>query len=203
MTDDELYALKNKSVLLRRQEMLDEPHVKPLADFVKKVRLERGEEYNIPDFDPLDGGIEAKVLFLFESPGGGVAVSEFVSRENPDRVARMFRSLCDEAGIARKDTILWNSVPWWVESGVRSDDVAVALPYLRRLMSLLPNLEAIVLMGTTAASLQQLLRQETNTRVFATWMPSPRVFNRWKGKRREVEETFQEVARLLNQYLSN
>ena len=197
MQDDALYALKDENVRRRRRAMLTEPHMKPLRDFVDEMNAARGDDCGIPDFDPLDGGVHARALFLFEAPGGGADDSVFVSRDNPDKVAVIFRNFCEENSIARKDTICWNVVPWWVEGGVSDGDVPEALPYLRQLISKLPELEAIVLFGTRASSLQRLLASETKLPVLATWMPSPRVFNRWKEKKSEVEETFEQVARIL------
>jgi hypothetical protein len=43
------------------------PHVAHLSKFAAKLRREgKGK---VPDFDPLDGGAKAQVLFLFEKPG--------------------------------------------------------------------------------------------------------------------------------------
>ena len=44
-------------------------HVEPLADLVAAIRQAKGPEYDVPDFDPLDGGIAAEVLFLLEAVG--------------------------------------------------------------------------------------------------------------------------------------
>jgi hypothetical protein len=49
----------------------------------------------VPEFDPLDGGVEAQVLFLFEKPGPMTAElggskrsgSGFISRNNDDPTA--------------------------------------------------------------------------------------------------------------------
>lgn len=75
----------------------------------------------VPDFDPLDGGIAAEVLFLMEKPGPrtdntgakGHAGSGFISRDNDDPTAEAILRFMEEAGIARKRSILWNTVPWW------------------------------------------------------------------------------------------
>ena len=48
--------------------MLSLPHMLPLRDVVESLRNEMGPEYGIPHFDPLDGGINAQVLFLLEAP---------------------------------------------------------------------------------------------------------------------------------------
>jgi len=52
-------------------------------------------------FDPLDGGVQAQVLFLFESPGEGALASRFASRDNRDPSAAMFAALNKEAGLDR------------------------------------------------------------------------------------------------------
>jgi hypothetical protein len=46
--------------------MLFHPHMKPLTSFASKLR-QRGS-VEVPKFDPLDGGIRAQALFLFEKP---------------------------------------------------------------------------------------------------------------------------------------
>jgi hypothetical protein len=47
--------------------MLDLPHIIPLAEYCRCLRAEgRG---TVPEFDPRDGGVAAKVLFLMEKPG--------------------------------------------------------------------------------------------------------------------------------------
>ena len=44
---------------------IDEPHIAPLTAFVRQLRLETGYNEQIPFFDPLDGGVEAEILYLF------------------------------------------------------------------------------------------------------------------------------------------
>ena len=48
----------------------------------------------VPDVDPLDGGVNARLLILLETPGPRVLGTGFVSRDNPDgTAANMFRFL--------------------------------------------------------------------------------------------------------------
>lgn len=71
--------------------MLGLSHIAPLTEYVAKLRLRGLGE--VPDFDPLDGGIEARILFLLEKPGpmtaeGGKRIgSGFISRNNDDSTA--------------------------------------------------------------------------------------------------------------------
>ena len=101
--------------------MLTQTHVKPLFDLAASIRAERGTECHIPDFDPYDGGVNARVLFLLEALGpkaAGTKVSSgFVSSNNPDPTARNLWHLIYEAGILRSETLIWNIVPWYVGTG--------------------------------------------------------------------------------------
>ena len=76
----------------------------------------------VPYFDPLDGGIDARVLCLFEKPGpmtdsrpraGKRIGSEFISRNNDDRSAEATFRFMVQAGIPRELTVTWNVVPSW------------------------------------------------------------------------------------------
>jgi hypothetical protein len=64
-----------EQIRLRRSELV-KPHIKPLADFAESLRNAAYGE--VPDFDPWDGGTQAKVLFLFEKPGPKAFASGFV-----------------------------------------------------------------------------------------------------------------------------
>jgi uracil-DNA glycosylase len=67
-----------------RAAKLTEPHVAPLTAFVEALRAEMGPGVGLPHFDPLDGGVEAEVLYLLEAPGPRAVESGFISRNNPD-----------------------------------------------------------------------------------------------------------------------
>ena len=87
-TNDTPRSMRDPGVRLQRKRMLHAPHMAPLTEYAAKLR-ER-ENVEVPDFDPLDGGIEALSLFLFEKPGpmtaesksGQRAGSGFISRNN-------------------------------------------------------------------------------------------------------------------------
>jgi len=73
-----------------RTALLSEPHIQPLTEFVERMRFTKGPDYGIPYFDPLDGGVDAKALFLLEAPGPKAIRSGFISRNNPDETAKNF-----------------------------------------------------------------------------------------------------------------
>lgn len=66
---DEPYALRTGAEQERRRRLLLEPHIRPLTIFVKRLRAETGLGAAIPYFDPCDGGIKARSLFLLEALG--------------------------------------------------------------------------------------------------------------------------------------
>jgi hypothetical protein len=109
--------MRDANVRQRRKDMLNMPHILPLAAYSAQLRERNMGE--VPDFDPLDGGVDARVLFLFEKPGpmtaeaGNRAGSGFISRNNDDATAAATFEFMRRAGIPRKLTLIWNVVPWW------------------------------------------------------------------------------------------
>ena len=95
------------------------PHITGLTRFVEELRQMKGTDFHIPYFDPHDGGVQAKVLFLLEAPGPKAKGSGFVSRDNPDETAKNVRTMSREAGLNRTDFVIWNVCPWYVGTLVR------------------------------------------------------------------------------------
>lgn len=199
---DEPYALKDPEEFKRRSAMLSLPHMAPLSSYLEGVRRRLGPEYHIPAFDPCDGGIHARLLFLLEAPGPQAVASSFISRNNPDQTARNMNQLFRDADIARKDTVLWNIVPWYVGDGrkirpVSREDIQEAVPFLKTLVSLLTNLRGIVLVGKKAQSARSELVSLTDVTLFETHHPSNQVFNVWPNKRAEAQAVFGTLAQFL------
>src|SRR5690348_5073585 len=88
--EDRPRSMRDNNVRLKRKAMLDLPHVAKLTAYTAELRRD-GKE--VPEFDPLDGGTNAQVLFLFEKPGPMTAESGirtgsgFISRDNDDPTA--------------------------------------------------------------------------------------------------------------------
>lgn len=157
-------ALQDPTAVVHRRSMLDMPHIAPLRDFAQKLRTEG--HGMVPDFDPMDGGVDAGVLFLMEKPGPmtddtalrGRVGSGFVSRDNADPTAEAIFRFMAEAGIHRSQSILWNSVPWW--NGTRTitpDEWAAGIDRLAELMDMLPALRAVVGVGKRAERAEELV----------------------------------------------
>ena len=81
-------SLHDPQVKQARMDLVREPHVAELTGFVNDLREKTGLAGHIPYFDPLDGGIMAPCLFLFEAQGRKAVESGFISRNNPDETAK-------------------------------------------------------------------------------------------------------------------
>lgn len=176
--------LGDAEALEARLSQIDEVHIAPLSQFVRRLREKKGEEASIPYIDPWDGGIEAEVLFLLEAPGPKARNSGFVSMNNPDETAKNLFEISRAVGIDRKRTITWNTVPWYIGSGNRirpanSSDIAAGIQSLAELLQLLPKLRAIVLVGGKAQKVQSHIQiVAPHLKVFVSPHPSPMFINR-------------------------
>ena len=202
--EDAPYTLNTAKEQQRRHELLSSPHMKPLTDYLASLRTALGDRYHIPDFDPCAGGIQARILFLLEAPGPRAKESGFVSSNNPDPTARNLWHLIHDAGIDRADTLIWNIVPWYVGTGkhilpVNSTDIRQALPYLQELLSLLPRLEMIVLVGKKAQRAKPQILLLTSIEIRHTDHMSATVFNVWPDKKKQTEAAFLAVGEFLHE----
>ena len=183
-----------------RTALLSQPHVEALARLVERMRQAKGPSYEIPDFDPLDGGSNAQVLFLLEAPGPKAVASGFVSRNNPDETAKNFFLLNDAAGIDRRRTITWNAVPWYIGSGTKirpakRDDVREADLWLKELLAILHQLRIVVFVGQKALHAQSVVQGcRPDVEVMAMPHPSPMFINRDSGNRDRVMAALKELA---------
>lgn len=133
----------------RRRLLLSDPRMAPLAGYAAGLRRPGVE---VPDFDPLDGGVGARALFLLEKPGpmtstsgpiGRRVGSGFISRDNDDPTAEATHVFMQRADLSREETIIWNVVPWW--NGMRAigrDELRQGVEQVHHLIGLLPNLRA-------------------------------------------------------------
>lgn len=132
------------------------PHIAPIRTLARRIAAERGAP--VPDPDPMDGGVGARLLLLLETPGPMVLRTGFVTRDSANgTAANLFRFL-REAGIARADTLIWNAVPWVIHApgalnrAPRRSEAREAAPYIAPLLALLADLAVVVLAGRFAGS---------------------------------------------------
>jgi hypothetical protein len=179
-------SMRYADVQRRRKAMLLQPHVAPLTEYAEKLR--QRENVQVPDFDPLDGGVNAQILFLFEKPGpmtaesGPRTGSGFISRDNDDPTAEATFNFMKRAGIPRELTVIWNIVPWW--NGTRKvtgAELREGAASIERLVTLLPALSVVVMVGRKAANAERFLRN-TGLELFESHHPSQIVRARYPDK---------------------
>lgn len=147
-------TLADPNLLAERAAMRALPRMAGLNAIVACLREGHGA---VPDVDPADGGVEARMLLLLETPGPGTAALRFVSRDNPTGTAANLRRGLSAAGIARADTVIWNAVPWVIHApgarnrAPRRGEVAAGLAELPAFLRALPRLAVVVLAGRVAA----------------------------------------------------
>lgn len=171
-------TMRSAAIREERFARLGEPHIRPLVDYVAQLRTSSGAE--VPMFDPSDGGVNARLLFLMEKPGPmtsagrrGRAGSGFISRDNDDPTAESTFKFMVEAAIPRQETVLWNVIPGW--NGTRrvtAEELGCGIRAINSLLTLLPKVGVIVLVGRKAQRAEPLLRG-AGLQVFRSSHPSP------------------------------
>lgn len=196
--------LKDPMALKKRLEQLNEAHVSELTKFVHRLRKKIGPDVAIPYFDPWDGGVEAEVLFLLEAPGPKALNSGFVSRNNPDETAKNFFEINYELEIDRKRTLTWNVVPWYIGTGEKirpanSKDISAGIESLGELLTMLPKLSAIVLVGGKPQKAENHVRSiAPYLQIFKSPHPSPMFVNRKPENRGVLVECWRDVKSFLD-----
>jgi hypothetical protein len=197
-------AHRDRREVGRKRVLLEEPHVAPLTQFVRRLRQQRGGDA-VPWFDPTEAGVNARILLLFENPGrradAGLG-SGFISADNDDRSAETMWGIFREAGIDRsRDVVNWNIVPWYVGDEhkigkVRTSDLDEARPALVELVSLLPQLQVVVLCGRKAQEGWDRARLAVDLPVLRVPHPSGRWLNAHPEDRDTIVTALVEARRL-------
>jgi len=203
--NDRPKALGERLECQARKARLYEPHITSLTDFVEQVRRKTNKKKYIPYFDPSDGGIHARCLFLFEAPGSKAVNSGFISRNNPDQTANNFFNLNRCAGLDRRLTVSWNIVPWYIGSGnkirpAKNKDIEEGSEYLSQLLDLLTDIKIIVLVGRKAQRVEKRLRDRSDSiKILKMPHPSPQCVNRApENRREEIIGVLRDVKQYIN-----
>jgi hypothetical protein len=201
-------SMRDPDVRALRIAKLGDPHMvilKKFANDLKEIDHEGQLEWEVPDFDPADGGVNARALFLFEKPGpmtskegsGKRPGSGFISRDNDDPTAAAIFCFMRSAGIPREHTILWNVIPWWNGTlAVTRPELEDGVSRVKDLIHLLPKLRAVVLVGKKAAKARPKL-ETTGLCLFNSSHPSPLVRARWREKWDSIPSEWRKVANCL------
>lgn len=193
-------AHRDPDLLRTKRGLLTAPHMAALTEYVIRLRERHGQSV-VPDFDPAEAGIKARILLLLEAPGAKATVerggSGFVSPNNNDATANNMWHLLTEAGINRAaDVVTWNIVPWYIGDeqrirGAEQQDLVEAREAITELLALLSNLKVVVLIGKAAAKGWAALG--LNMPALYAPHPSPRNLNSRPWMRDEILNTLREA----------
>lgn len=152
--------------------------------------MNRGD---VPDFDPLNGGTEAEILFLFEKPGRLAARSGFISRNNDDPTAEATFDFLQKARLKPSQFLIWNTVPWW-------NEIKAGLEWLEALLKLLSRVRVVTLVGKHAqqvASDSKGIKVLTGKKVFESFHPSPLVRANHPDKWLSIPEVWKQARKYI------
>lgn len=179
-------------MLDQRDARLDEPHVRPLMDFIATIRA-RG--LAVPNVDPADGGVRARALFLLETPGPRAVGTFYVSRDNPDPSARNMKFVLGYVGFARSEGLLWNVVPQCLSDretnrNATAAQIREAAPDTQAFIDALPSLSVIVFCGRSAQRARKHLHFRQEVVVLETFHPGAQAYNH-RRLRKHIQKTFE------------
>ena len=171
-------SLRSPDAVAHRRQLLHQPHIAPLAAYVETLRAAH-PALEFPDFDPLDGGSDADLLFLLEKPGPMTSArakgSGFVSRNNNDPTAEATFNFMKQAGLARRRTVIWNVIPGWNGTlRIAPAELLAGMQALKGLLALLPRLRTVILVGQKAQRAAPLI-EPLGLRILHSAHPSPQV----------------------------
>lgn len=181
-----------------------EPHVAVINRLVDELRADA----SIPYVDARYGGVESKVLFLFETPGPRTHVvndgSGFLSPQNDDPSAKRFLQCLNDVGLDLDRVITWNAYPWNLPKGekVTAQRLNEGLDPLQRLLDLLPRLRVVLTMGGKAENSWNRLRK-SNRSCVATYHVIKSLHTSGlgitNGSRHTAREGVEKVCRAMRQ----
>jgi uracil-DNA glycosylase len=156
---------------------------------------------DVPNLDPNDGGVNARALFLLETPGPRAVGTGFISRDNPDPSARNMGRVLDDAGFLRSEVVLWNVVPNCVSTVDENRNVSIAqirdaVPASQAFIDCLARLRVVVFCGRKAQRAAPFLRFPAGVEPLSTFHPGARSYNRSKC-RDHMHMTFKQAHGLI------
>jgi uracil-DNA glycosylase len=107
--------------------------------------------------------------------------------------------ICQEIGLRREQTIIWNIVPWYIGSGTKirpakRTDIDEGYKYIGKLLDLLPNLRTIVLLGLKAHQIREdIEKSRPDICVIESYHPSPLFINRRQENRQMIIEALGQI----------
>jgi 8-oxo-dGTP pyrophosphatase MutT (NUDIX family) len=186
-------SLATPEEIAGRRAHLEAPHMACLAAFAMELRG-RLPGF-VPDMDPLDGGVRARILLLLEKPGPQAGRTGLVSRDNPSPTSAALRAFLEEAGLPREETLLWNVVPAWNGTiRLTSRELRDGPGHLPTLLALLPRLDTAILVGRQARRAEPHL---SGLRVLRSAHPSPQVRAAFPDRWAEIPQIWAQAREVL------
>jgi hypothetical protein len=176
-------VLNESSVIAARRRALRQAHVAPLVRFRRTLVAALPNGTFVPQFDPLDAGVNAQILLLLDTPGSAAYCSSFTSLDNPSGTSASLSELLTEAGINRSRVLMWNLVPWDISGTqtagqpTRAQHRWQGLPHLVRLLSRLPKLRVVVLFGKAKWAAKHIRTARPDLEPVICCHPSGRALN--------------------------
>ncbi len=161
-------VLGSTAAIQRRMSLRFCPHVRPLNELVQEWNT---EEIVVPWFDPVEGGVDAEILMLLQSPGPKAdreKGSGFISPDNNDMSAQRMWEAYRDVGVPRGKILSWNIIPWYI--GMKSPNTSELQSggqHLLRVLEQLPNLRTVVLLGEKSQTAWfRFMNREANSERF-------------------------------------
>ena len=129
----------------------------------------------------------------------GRSGSGFISRNNNDPSAEATIAFMRQAGIPRKLTVSWNVIPWW--NGTRKvtgSELRDGIGCVRELISMLPRLSVVVMVGQKAAKAKPYL-ENTGLALFTSDHPSPLVKAKFRERWNAIPSEWAKVGRFISE----
>ena len=194
-------SLAELGELARRRALLGAPHLATMRPLIDAMREHHGD---VPDPDPLDGGAQARLLLLLETPGPSIRGTGLVSRDNPTGTAANLLRFLAEAGLPRKDTLIWNAVPFVIHApgalnrAPNRGEIAAGRGWLAPLLAVLPRLRVVVLAGRIAGQSEHVIAAaRPDVAILAMPHPSPTYVCTSPDVRARIADAMNDAARHL------
>jgi uracil-DNA glycosylase len=198
-------GFRSPAAVAARLGMLARPEAQLLKTFADEIAARR--DAVVPHFDPAEGGIDVRVLLVQEAPGPMTNASNlrpgsgFISVDNDDATAQQVWTTRNEFGLHSR-MLSWNIVPWYLGPASvkpKAPEIAAGAMELRRLLSLLSNVEVVLTSGLIAQrgwNKHVSLFADKSLTVIPTWHASP-LSMKQPGKRDELRRAFERAAQII------
>lgn len=142
---------------------LYDPHVAPVNQLVDRL-MDQDAHGWAAHVAPLHGGTKARMLWLLRDPGPKTVDPNrpdagFLCVENDDATAARLCELLEIGGIDPGDTLPWNAYPWFINRAPTRAELRTATASLIELVTLLEDVEVVLLLGEHAQHAWTLLER--------------------------------------------